>query len=171
MYCVQCATPLVERLLETEDRPRLVCDNCGYIHYYNPKVVAGTFPIWNGQVWLLRRGIEPRVGYWSHPAGYQEVGESTEEGAVRETLEEMGLPVRLSGLLGVYSRAIAPVVNIVYLAELIDPDSRPHTTPEALEVAAFTPETIPWAHIAFPSTAAALRDWVAGRLLGEGPVS
>src|SRR3954464_9527596 len=75
VYCLRCGRPLAERLLPTEDRPRLVCDACGYIHYVNPKIVCGPLPVWEGQVWLLRRAIEPRVGYWSHPAGYQEIGE------------------------------------------------------------------------------------------------
>jgi ADP-ribose pyrophosphatase YjhB (NUDIX family) len=161
VFCLHCAQPLVERLLETEDRPRLVCAGCGYIHYWNPKVVCGTLPVWDGQVWLLRRGIEPRLGFWSHPAGYQEVGESTPTGAVRETLEELAWPVRVTRLLGVYSRAEAPVVNVVYLAAPVDPATHPHTTPESLEVAAFTPATIPWDDMAFPSTTHALRDWIA----------
>ncbi len=162
MFCLQCGHGLVERLLPTEDRPRLVCDSCGYIHYLNPRVVCGTLPVWNGQVWLLRRGIEPRRGYWSHPAGYQEVGESTPDGALRETREELQWAVRIVRLLGVYSRAAAPIVNVVYLAAPVDPIAHPHTTPEALEVLPFTPATIPWADMAFPSTTQALRDWIAG---------
>ena len=160
MYCLQCGRPLVERLLPTEDRPRLVCDACGYVHYVNPKVVCGTIPVWAGQVWLLRRAIPPRVGYWTHPAGYQEVGESSIEGALRETYEEIGWVVRPVRLLGVYSRASAPVVNIIYLAEPVDPASRPVAGKESLEVAGFTPATIPWTDIAFSSSAQALRDWV-----------
>jgi ADP-ribose pyrophosphatase YjhB (NUDIX family) len=162
MYCLQCGHALVEKLLPTEDRPRLVCEQCGYIQYFNPKVVSGTLPIWDGQVWLLRRAIEPRLGYWTHPAGFQEVGESTEEGAIRETWEEITWPVRLTGLLGVYSHPSTPVVNVVYLAAPVDPTLRPRISKESLEVAAFTPATLPWDDLAFPSTAAALRDWVRG---------
>jgi len=55
VYCLRCGHLLVERLLLTEDRPRLVCAACGYIHYVNPKIVCGTLPVWDGQVWLLRR--------------------------------------------------------------------------------------------------------------------
>lgn len=167
MYCLQCAQPLAERLLPTEDRPRLVCDSCGYIHYQNPKVVCGTLPVWDGRVWLLRRAIEPRRGFWSQPAGYQEIGESTPQGAIRETLEEIGWPVRIVRLLGVYSRAEVPVVNVVYLAAPVDPATCPVAGKESLEVAGFTPDTIPWAELSFPSTIHALRDWVAS-LQSEG---
>src|SRR4051812_10849760 len=161
MYCLRCGRPLAERLLPTEDRPRLVCDACGYIHYVNPKIVCGTLPVWEGQVWLLRRAIEPRVGYWSHPAGYQEIGETTEAGALRETLEEIGWAVQITRLLGVSSRAEAPVVNVVYLAAPRDPAVPPVAGKESLEVAAFAPDDIPWDELAFTSTVQALRDWVA----------
>jgi ADP-ribose pyrophosphatase YjhB (NUDIX family) len=127
----------------------------------NPKVVGATLPIEEGRVWLLRRGIEPRYGYWTYPAGYQEVDESTEEAAIRETREEIGCEVALDGLLGVYSRPHAPVVTIVYLAHFIAPRSVPCVTTEAVEVRSFLPGEVPWTDLAFPSTEQALRDWVA----------
>lgn len=146
----------------TEDRPRLACSACGYIHYVNPKIVSGVLPVQDGRVWLLRRGIEPRYGYWTHPAGYQEWGESTEEAAIREAYEELGCTVVLRGLLGVYSRAEAPVVNVVYMAALENNDEQPHVTPEATEVRAFSPYEIPWHELAFASTEHALLDWIDG---------
>jgi ADP-ribose pyrophosphatase YjhB (NUDIX family) len=144
-----------------EDRPRLVCPQCGYIHYLNPKVVGATLPIEEGRVWLLRRGIEPRLGYWTYPAGYQEADESTEDAAVRETREEIGCDVELDGLLGVYSHAGAPVVTIVYLAHFARSSIIPCLTTEALEVRPFAPDEIPWSDLAFPSTSHALHDWVS----------
>ncbi|HEX8599790.1 MAG TPA: NUDIX hydrolase [Chloroflexia bacterium] len=159
-YCPMCAAPLQVLHLPTEDRPRLVCCGCGHVFYVNPKVVSGTLPIDRGRVWLLRRGIEPRVGYWTHPAGYQEWDETTEEAAVRETREEIGCEVRLDSLLGVYSRAAAPVVNVIYVASLVGPDQRPRLTPEATEVQAFAHDQIPWDDLAFISTERALRDWI-----------
>lgn len=159
-YCAVCAGLLQESHLPSEDRPRLACAQCGYIHYINPKVVSGTLPTASGKLWLLRRGIEPRLGYWTYPAGYQEWDESTEEAALRETREELGCEVILGPLLGVYSRPGAPVVNIVYLATLLKDTAPPCTTKEALEVRAFAPDDIPWHDLAFPSTSAVLRDWV-----------
>ena len=158
-YCPRCASPLAELLLETEDRPRHVCLNCGYVFYLNPKVVSGTLPVDGGKVWLLRRGIEPRLGFWTHPAGFQELDESTEDAAIRETREELGCVVELTGLLGIYSRPHAPV-NIVYLARLSESGGCPTTTPEAIEVQAFTPGSLPWDDLAFPSTHSILRDWL-----------
>jgi ADP-ribose pyrophosphatase YjhB (NUDIX family) len=160
-YCPVCATPLQQLKLPTEDRERLVCEGCGHIFYINPKVVSGTLPIEDGRVWLLRRGIEPRLGYWTHPAGYQEWDETTEEAAIRETREELGCEVRLDRLLGVYSRGGAPVVNVIYLATMAESEKRPQLTPEAIEVGLFAPGEIPWDDLAFISTDRALRDWVA----------
>ncbi len=158
-FCVICGSFLAEVHLPTEDRARLVCEKCGYVHYVNPHVVGACLPIEDGAVWLLRRGIEPRYGYWTYPAGYQEVDESTEGAAIRETLEELGCLVELERLLGVYSRPEAPVV-IVYLAHLALDSPRPSTSKEAIEVRPFHPQDIPWDALAFPSTHQALRDWV-----------
>ncbi|MEO8284915.1 MAG: NUDIX hydrolase [Chloroflexota bacterium] len=160
-FCTVCGTHLEEALLPTEDRPRLVCPNCNHIQYINPKIVSGTLPIEDGRVWLLRRGIEPRYGHWTYPAGFQEWDETTEEAAVRETLEELGCDVRLDGLLGVYSRGSVPIVNIVYLASFAHERRTPCTTKEAIEVCSFAPTEIPWADLAFPSTEMVLRDWIA----------
>lgn len=160
-YCPVCAAELHELQLPSEHRPRLVCSGCGHIFYLNPRVVSGTLPVEDGKVWLLRRGIEPRAGYWTHPAGYQELDESTEEAAIRETLEEIGCEVALQRLLGVYSRPHAPVVNVIYLATIADEEQRPQLTPEAVEVRLFGPADIPWDDLAFIGTAQALRDWVS----------
>ena len=158
-FCPVCGSTLAERQLPTEDRPRLVCTACGHILYLNPKVVSGTLPVSDNRVWLLRRGIEPRLGYWSHPAGFQELDESTEEAAIRETWEELGCVVELTRLLGVYSRAGASV-NVVFLATFTRDGGLPRTTPEALEVRAFAANELPWDELAFPSTYSILRDWL-----------
>lgn len=160
-FCPVCAGRLQVAQPPTEDRPRLVCVRCGHIFYINPKVVSGTLPVADGRVWLLRRGIEPRLGFWTHPAGYQEWGESAEEAAVRESQEEIGCDVRIRRLLGVYSHASAPVVNIVYLAGFATPNEAPRLTSEAIEVQSFAPAELPWEELAFTSTAGALRDWLA----------
>jgi ADP-ribose pyrophosphatase YjhB (NUDIX family) len=159
-FCTVCGAQLRIGQPPTDDRPRLVCPACGYIQYVNPKVVGGTLPVEDNRVWLLRRGIEPRLGYWTYPAGYQEADESTEQAAIRETREEIGCAVEIDGLLGVYSRPRAQVVVIVYLAHFAADGSVPCLTTEALEVRSFGRNEIPWDELAFPSTEQALRDWV-----------
>jgi len=159
-FCSNCGNKLELRQLPTEDRPRLVCPECGHIHYLNPKVVSGSLLIQDGKGWLLRRGIEPRYGYWTYPAGFQEMDESTEGAAARETLEEIGCRIEIIRLFGVYSHANAPVVNVVYLARLLSQNCKPTISTEAIEVRAFAPGEIPWQDLAFPSTERVLRDWV-----------
>jgi ADP-ribose pyrophosphatase YjhB (NUDIX family) len=170
-FCTVCGAPLEMAQPPTEDRPRLVCTECGYIQYLNPKVVAGALPIEDDRVWLLRRGIEPRLGYWTYPAGYQEAEESTEDAAVRETQEEIGCDVELDGLLGVYSRPSVGVVVIVYLAHFLAASKVPCLTAEALEVQSFGRSEIPWHDLAFSSTEQALRDWVASARRSATPQS
>jgi ADP-ribose pyrophosphatase YjhB (NUDIX family) len=156
-FCPSCGGGLLHRFVPEEERERLVCAGCGAIHYVNPKVVAGTIPVADGRVWLLRRAIEPRLGWWTFPAGFMEMGESVEEAAVRETLEELNLEVRLTGLLNVYSLPTMTTVHIIYRAEAL---SQPSLGKEALELASFPPEEVPWDDLAFWSTRAALEDWV-----------
>jgi ADP-ribose pyrophosphatase YjhB (NUDIX family) len=162
-FCRVCGGSLSRMLVEAEARDRLVCEQ-GHILYENPNIVAGTIPVFNGRVWLLRRSIEPRSGYWTFPAGYMELGESVEEAAARETLEEIGIDVKLTGLLNVYSRPEAVAVFVVYLAEA---SGDAVAQAETLEVQAFWPEEIPWDDLAFWSTRKALEDWVNGLRVAE----
>ena len=137
--------------------PRSIsCPHCGYGAYYNPKPVAGAIPrTAAGEVLLLRRGFAPGKGLWTFPGGFVDLGESTEQAAVRETHEELRIDVELGRLVGVYSRPVDRVVLVVYEALAL---AEPQTTPEAPEVRAFAPDAIPYDELAFWSTAAALRD-------------
>ncbi len=158
-HCWECGTGLVERVPPGDDRARLVCPVCGHIAYINPKVVAGSLPVVDGRVLLLRRGIEPRLGTWTYPGGFLEMGETTEEGTRREALEELGIYLGELRLLGVYSRPPAGVVVVVYLARGFENELRLGS--EALEAAYFEPAEIPWQDLAFETTVKALRDWIA----------
>jgi len=157
--CHQCGGRLGEKLLAGEERPRLVCRDCRFVHYVNPKVVVGAIPERRGRVLLLRRAIEPRYGTWTFPSGYMEVDESAEEAALRETEEEVGLSLTLGPLLGVYSRPGPGIVAVVFSARA--PNGRPRCGHEALELAWFEAGSIPWDDLAFETTRWALRDWVA----------
>lgn len=156
-FCPACGGPLTERLVPEEGRERLVCEQCARIHYLNPNVVAGTMPVVEGRIWLLRRAIEPRRGAWTFPAGFMELGESVQEAAVRETREELNLQIRLGGLLNVYSRPAMSNILVVFLAEAL---SEPTGGNETLEFASFAPHEIPWSELAFWNTRAALEDWI-----------
>jgi ADP-ribose pyrophosphatase YjhB (NUDIX family) len=150
-FCPRCGRPA-----EVTFPRRIACPHCGYAAYYNPKPVAAAIPIdGEGRVILLRRGFEPGRGLWTFPGGFVDLGESVEEAARRETDEELGIPVELGPLVGVYSRADDRVVLIVYRARAI---GRPRTTPEAVEVRSFASSEIPWDELAFWSTELALRD-------------
>lgn len=161
-YCTRCGEPLHFGPIEGEERERLACDACGYIAYVNPRLVVTTIPVTDeGAVMLLRRGIEPGYGLWAQPGGFLEIDETVNEGAVRETLEEIGLIVEPGEILGLYSRPEAGVVVVAFEARIVGGESR--TSPEALEVRAFRPEAIPWSEIAFRTSTWALRDWVRHR--------
>ncbi len=158
-YCSRCGAALRFGRIEGEDRERLACESCGYIAYVNPRLVVTTLPITErGEVILLRRGFEPGRGLWAQPGGFLEIDETVNEGAVRETLEEIGLVVEPGEVVGVYSRVEAAVVVLAFEARIVG--GQPRTSPEALEVRAFRPEAIPWHDIAFRTTTWALRDWL-----------
>ncbi|MCG3204492.1 MAG: hypothetical protein KCHDKBKB_01207 [Elusimicrobia bacterium] len=159
-FCFVCGGGLSQRLVPAEGKRRLVCKVCFHITYLNPKSVAGLLPILpDGRIVLLRRSIEPGYGKWSYPAGYQEMGESVDKAAVRETFEEIVAKVRIRSLLGVYSYPASGVVTTVFVGE-VPRSQKPRPGEEALEVGFFSPNVIPWKDLAFQSTVDALKDWV-----------
>jgi ADP-ribose pyrophosphatase YjhB (NUDIX family) len=161
-FCSRCGVEMVERVPEGESRPRMECPDCGFIAYVNPRLVVTTIPVTaDGDVVLIRRGIEPGRGSWAQPGGFLEIDETVTEGAIRETLEETGLLVEPGTLVGLYSRLEAGVVTLVYEAPIVG--GAPRETPEALEVRAFAPAAIPWSEIAFKTSWFGLRDWLAAR--------
>lgn len=164
-YCPRCAAPLVVRLVQGEDRPRLVCDR-GHILYVNPKLVVGVIPERRGRVLLLRRAIEPRYGAWTFPGGFMEIDESVEDAAARETLEETGVGVRVLDLVGVYSRPGPGIVSIVFRG--VVSSGRISPGHEALEARWFDPKEIPWQELAYETTRWALSDWLESRRRRRG---
>jgi ADP-ribose pyrophosphatase YjhB (NUDIX family) len=147
-----------ELVPDGDNRPRAVCDSCGYIAYSNPKVVVGSVVVDDGQVLLCRRAIEPRRGFWTLPAGYLEHGETLEEGAAREALEEADAAIRLDGVLALYSLSRIGQVQVIFRGSF---DGPVHFAPgsESLDVRTFAWEEIPWSELAFPSVHWALHAW------------
>src|SRR3990172_4743437 len=115
-YCQQCGHFLVERYVAEERRTRLQCEHCGFIHYMNPRVVASIIVEHAGRVLLQLRAQEPRAGFWTFPGGFLEIGETVQQGALRETKEEVGLDVDLHGLLRGYTRPDVGIVLVVFEA-------------------------------------------------------
>jgi ADP-ribose pyrophosphatase YjhB (NUDIX family) len=131
----------------------------------NPKIVLGTIPVWEDQVLLCRRAIEPRLGLWTLPAGFMEVQESTAQGAIRETLEEAGAEIRLGALFSVFDIPHVDQVHLFYLAELSHLGFA--AGPESLEVRLFRESEIPWESIAFRTITATLRFYFHDRRQGH----
>jgi 8-oxo-dGTP diphosphatase len=165
-FCLRCGTALEARLQEDRDRP--TCPACGYIHYLDPKVVVAVILGDQGGVLLGKRCLDPGSGKWSFPAGYVNRGEVLEEAAIREVAEELGLTVRLTGLVGVYSEPGNAVVLIVY-AGAIEAGEPVADGYEVSEVCRFDLDHLP-AELAFPHDRRVLSDWMdavrAGRFIG-----
>ena len=139
---------------EGDDRHRLVCRDCGFIQYDNPKVVVGSVTRWQGRILLCRRAINPRKGYWTLPAGYMELNETTLDGARREAREEACAEIEIERLIAVYNIPRLSQVQLIYAARLVT--GTVDAGPESLEVALFDWADIPWGDLAFPSVRWAL---------------
>ncbi|HIE54456.1 MAG TPA: NUDIX domain-containing protein [Chromatiaceae bacterium] len=164
-YCCRCGGELDLRVPAGDNRPRHVCTGCGEIHYLNPKMVTGCIPVWEDRVLLCKRAIEPRYGFWTLPAGFMENGESCQQGAARETLEEANARARIVQL---YTTFNLPHINQVYLlfrAELEDLDFSPGK--ESLEVALFREEEVPWEELAFAVVKETLKLYFEDRRRGR----
>lgn len=159
-FCPLCGGALAREPVAPDYREHAVCTRCRFVFYLNPKVVAGTIPEQDGRVLLTRRSIDPGRGLWTFPGGFVDFGESVTDAAIRETYEETGLRVDLTGLLNVYTYPGAPVI-IVYEAQVLDGTLRLCAENDRVEWVAL-PE-IPWDALAFPSTREALREWVGAR--------
>ncbi|HUB12370.1 MAG TPA: NUDIX hydrolase [Acetobacteraceae bacterium] len=158
----------VSRIPEGDNRERLVCAGCGYVAYENPRIVVGSVIVQDGAVLLCRRAIEPRRGYWTLPAGYLELGETPDEGAAREAMEEAQADITIDGILAMFSIARLGQVQVIYRARFADPAlPRFGAGAESLEVGLYAWDAIPWDGIAFPSVRWALDAW---RHSGTGPL-
>jgi ADP-ribose pyrophosphatase YjhB (NUDIX family) len=161
-FCSRCGAPLRLGSVAGEHRERLVCGACGFIAYVNPRLVVSTLPVTeSGELVLIRRAIEPAYGTWAQPGGFLEADETAIQGAIRETLEETGLEVRPTSIVGLYSQPSSAVVVVAYEATIVGGEAR--VTDEALEVATFAPHALPWSSVGLDTTRWALRDWVRGR--------
>jgi ADP-ribose pyrophosphatase YjhB (NUDIX family) len=147
--------PSVRGIPEGDNRERMICAECGYVLYDNPKIVVGSVARAGERILLVRRSIEPRYGFWTLPAGFLELNESASAGAEREAWEEARARIEIEGLLAIYDIPRISQVQLIYRARLLD--EAVSAGPESLEVGLFGWEEIPWDRLAFPSIRWALQ--------------
>jgi ADP-ribose pyrophosphatase YjhB (NUDIX family) len=141
--------PRIRKVPVGDNRERLVCPDCEYVAYENPKVVVGVVATWEDKLLMCKRAIEPRLGFWTLPAGFMEMGESPEEGAAREAWEEAYAKLEIVDLLAVYSLRHISQLQLFYRARLLSPDVS--AGPESQEVGLFSFDRLPATDLAFPS--------------------
>lgn len=147
--------PRVLKIPSGDNMERLTCPECDFIHYENPHIVAGAVVTYNAQFLLCKRAIEPRTGFWTIPAGYMELNETPEQGAVREAAEEACAKISINSLLALYTLPRLSQVQMIYRATISDPIFAAGV--ESLEVALFDWKDIPWDDLAFPTVHWALK--------------
>lgn len=150
---------------EGDDKERRICRQCDFIDYQNPKIVAGSVVTSDdGRILLCKRAIEPRKGYWTLPAGFMELGETVEQAAMREAVEEACAKIEIQQMLASYSVPRIGQVQIMFTAKLVSDIA---VGPESEEVGLFEWKDIPWSELAFPTVVWALTDFAKVR--HEGP--
>lgn len=156
-FCSNCGEPVSQKIPAGDTRDRWVCDACTIVHYQNPKIVVGCVPERDGKILLCKRAIEPRHGFWTVPAGFMELGETTAQGAARETLEEACAEVRIGHLFASVDVVEAGQVHLFFTAALMSDFA---AGDESLEVQMFAKDEIPWQEIAFRSGTFALKKYL-----------
>lgn len=154
-----------EKTPDGDERPRAVCPSCGHIHYVNPNVVTGCIPEWEGKILLCRRGIEPRRGHWTLPAGFLEMGESCADGAARETREEAEAQVEIGELFSFINVLYIGQIHLFYRAKMKSPHFA--VTPESTEIMLVSEEEVPWDDLAFATVRFTLRRYFEDRRRGS----
>lgn len=163
-YCSLCGASIRYEIPEGDTRKRHICIECGFIHYQNPKIIAGCIPVWEESILLCRRAIEPRLGLWTVPAGFMEQGETLSDAACRETWEEATAKVTLDGLHTIITIPHISHVQMLFRARLEEPEFSPGY--ESLETRLFKENEIPWNELAFETVQRALHLYLTDRRQG-----
>ena len=167
-FCNLCAGPLALQIPEDDERERHVCQNCGHIHYINPKVIVGCLPTVGDRILMCKRAIEPRHGKWTLPAGFMENGETSAGGAARETWEEAAAKAINLELYRIFD---VPHISQVYLFYRCGIENDEFGVgPESLESALYSEDEIPWDELAFPTVRELLTEFLEDRKTGQYPV-
>jgi ADP-ribose pyrophosphatase YjhB (NUDIX family) len=166
-FCTHCGGALCLGVPGGDDRPRHICGDCGSVHYQNPKVIAGCIPVWRERILLCQRAIEPRLGYWTLPAGFMELGETLGEAARREAREEANVEVELEPLYVLFSLPHISQVYAFFRARMVE--ERFSAGEESLEVRLFREDQIPWDQISFATVHRSLKLFFEDRQRGGFP--
>lgn len=166
-FCPACGDAISLMVPAGDNRERHVCSGCETIHYQNPKMVVGCLPVWEDKVLLCRRAIEPRHGFWTLPAGFLELNETTLEGALRETQEEACAEVDNPELYCLYDLPHISQIYLFYRGQLREGRYAPGV--ESLDAALFAEPDIPWDELAFPIVRRTLERFFADRQAGVFP--
>ena len=126
--------PSVEAIPEGDNRTRLVCPDCGYVEYANPKIVVGAVCTWENRILLCKRAIAPALGRWTIPAGFLELGETTSQGAAREVWEEARARIRIEDFIGIYEIPHISQIYMIYRAPMIGPECAPGDESQEVEM-------------------------------------
>ncbi len=157
-FCPRCGSRLETRLLKDGDPERLVCGACGFVFYQGPKLVAAAIFELDGGIVMTQRSIEPGYGKWTFPGGFVERGERAEAAAEREALEESGVEIEITGIVGLYTYEGQIPAIAVFAARALGGEPTP--LDETLAVKSFPRDGLPWSEMAFPSTEHALKDYL-----------
>jgi ADP-ribose pyrophosphatase YjhB (NUDIX family) len=164
-YCVRCGSLLETRVIE--GREVEACPSDDFVLWHDPKVAAAVVVEVDGGVVLGRRAIEPGYGLWCLPGGFVNADEHPADAAMRECMEEIGAPVELTSLIGVYhvpKRDAHSMVGIAYRAQLVD-GAQLNAGSEMLEVRVFPLKSLP--PLAFPSHRHVLDEFLKSRASAE----
>jgi len=167
-YCSACGAAVVFRVPPGDDRERFMCEHCETVHYVNPRVVTGCLVTWDDQVLLCKRAIQPRLGYWTLPAGFLEHGEAAENGAVRETWEEARAAVVVDDLYTIFSLPHISQIYMFYRARLERPEFA--AGDETADIGLFREHDVPWDELAFPVIRETLEHYFHDRVREHFPV-
>lgn len=163
-FCAHCGNTITLLVPPGDHLPRHICLGCGSIHYQNPRIITGCIPEWEDKILICRRAIEPRVGFWTLPAGFMEIGETVQDGAAREAQEEALADVEIGSLLSIVNVLGSQQVHMLFRARLKNLNFG--AGPESLEVKLIHPDDIPWHELAFMSVRFTLERYLEDRAAG-----
>ncbi len=154
--CPVCRGPVTVRTVDGQWRP--YCPNCRSILQLGPKLVATVLIGDPSRLLMVKRSYGEEKGLWALPGGYVEQGEVVEEAAAREALEETGLEVAITGLVGLYSAPGRPIVVAAYGATATG-GALSNESWEIDGAGYFSVDNLP--SLAFPQDSAIIAHWAA----------